>query len=858
MESQQASWTVIKLGGTSVSRAAWWDNVIIEIRQHLENGKRVLVVQSALTGVTDLLEQLLQEPLAESREEILNEIAARHSRLADEMAVEFTALDAWINRLRQQALGAALTGEVTPRLRAAVLASGELMASEIAAAYFAKLELPACRVDARDHLKSERRRMQQGGHAHFLSAGCSAEPGPAMQASFNALQPIVLTQGFIASDTEGQTVLLGRGGSDTSAACFAAQLQAERLEIWTDVPGMFSANPREVPSARLLKNLDYDEAQEIASTGAKVLHPRCIEPLRRHRIDLLIRYTPQPDMPHTAIGPAAAISSGRVKAISVRRDIRLVEMSTTGMWQQVGFLADAFALFKQHGYSIDLVSTSETTVIVSLDPLANSMDAASLKLLLDDLASVCTPRLISDCAAVSLVGRHMRANLHRLAPVLELFDERRVHLLSQAANDLNLTLVVDNADAARLVRQLHALMIRADEEDDVFGPTWETLFSDTERKQLPGAWWEDARESLLARAVHTPCYVYHRASLVAAAQRLQSLPVSKVFFAMKANNHPDVLREFHTLGLGFECVSPGEVQHLRELFPDIPAERLLFTPNFAAREDYEFALAHDIPVTLDNSFPLREWPEMFKGRDILLRIDPGKGDGHHRHVRTAGSHSKFGIPEFELDDVAGLAAAAGAGIIGLHAHSGSGVRDPELWLNVALKLAEIAERFPDVRILDLGGGFGVPERRGDAPLDTAALDQSLQEFRNAHPRFELWIEPGRYLVAEAGVLLTRVTQLKGKQGAHYVGVDAGMHSLIRPALYGAHHDIVNLSRFDEPAAITANVVGPICETGDVLGIERRLPECAEGDVMLIANAGAYGRVMSSEYNLRGLPEESLI
>jgi diaminopimelate decarboxylase/aspartate kinase len=144
----------------------------------------------------------------------------------------------------------------------------------------------------------------------------------------------------------------------------------------------------------------------------------------------------------------------------------------------------------------------------------------------------------------------------------------------------------------------------------------------------------------------------------------------------------------------------------------------------------------------------------------------------------------------------------------------------------------------------------VPDRPGEAPFDLAAFDAALIEFRAAHPRLVLWIEPGRYVVADAGVLLARVTQTKGKGAKRYVGVATGMNSLIRPALYGAWHEIVNLTRLDEPADRTCTVVGPICESGDELGTDRLLPRCEEGDVLLIANAGAYGHVMASNYNLR--------
>jgi diaminopimelate decarboxylase/aspartate kinase len=161
-------------------------------------------------------------------------------------------------------------------------------------------------------------------------------------------------------------------------------------------------------------------------------------------------------------------------------------------------------------------------------------------------------------------------------------------------------------------------------------------------------------------------------------------------------------------------------------------------------------------------------------------------------------------------------------------------------------------------MLDLGGGLGVPETSGQDGLDMTELDQSIAAIKAANPDLEFWLEPGRYIVAEAGVMLASVTQTKGKAGIRYVGVSTGMNSLIRPALYGAYHEIVNLTRLDEPAEQVVNVVGPICETGDKLGTDRLLPECTEGDILLVANAGAYGYVMSSKYNLREPAKEIVI
>lgn len=373
-------------------------------------------------------------------------------------------------------------------------------------------------------------------------------------------------------------------------------------------------------------------------------------------------------------------------------------------------------------------------------------------------------------------------------------------------------------------------------------------------------WWQERRDELLELAAQeTPRYVYDREAVQAAVAELRRLrAVDRLFYAVKANPHPGVLRLLHAAGLGFETVSPGELARVRELFPELPRERLLFTPNFAPRREYAEAYNHGAQVILDNLHPLKEWPGIFRDREIILRVDTDLEGGHHRHVRTAGAASKFGIPMEELSEVRVLAAETGARIVGLHAHVGSGILDPDLWGENAARLAELLSSFPEVRALDLGGGFGVPSSADEAGLDLKRLDAGLLKVRRDHPDIQLWLEPGRYLVARAGVLLARVTQLKGKSGLRYLGVDAGMNSLIRPALYGAEHEIVNLTRLAEPATARYTVVGPICESGDVLGEERRLPESREGDVLLIAATGAYGHAMSSRYNLREPAVETLL
>ncbi|MBL8226118.1 MAG: bifunctional aspartate kinase/diaminopimelate decarboxylase [Chromatiales bacterium] len=852
--ASSAPWVVLKFGGTSVSTAARWATIRDLVRARQAAGLRPVVVHSALATVSNQLDEMLRKAVEADVGHLIVPVREQHLRLAGDLGIDGeTILGDAFAELAQLLAGIHLIGEVSPRVQARIMGMGELMATRLGAAYLQREGLPVTWLDARELLVTAEA-SGTNERARYLAASCDFQGDAALQARLGAIAGVVLTQGFIASTPKGEGVLLGRGGSDTSAAYFAAKLQASALEIWTDVPGMFSANPKVVPGARLLRHLSYAEAQEIASTGGSVLHPRSIAPCRRHGIPLKVLCTLQPDLPGTLVSADARSDVPQVKAISGRSRVTLISMETLGMWHEVGFLADAFRCFSDLGLSIDLVSTSETNVTVTLDPGVNPIDTPLLNQLQARLEKLCRTSILRDVEVVSLVGQKIRAVLHEIGPALEAFEEHRIHLVSQAASDLNLSFVVEQGQANRLIQQLHQTLVKPTAGDEVFGETWEELQAGGRAAAPAGPepWWVRKRAALLGlAATRQEAYVYDLDTVRSQAERLLALKnVGRVCFAMKANGAPDVLRTLHAAGVAFECVSPGEIARLRSLFPGLDPRRILYTPNFAPRGDYVAGLEAGVWLTLDNLHPLREWGELFRGRELFLRIDPGQGRGHHKHVRTAGSHSKFGIPLFELEEARQLVAKAGAKVVGLHAHVGSGILASETWQRVGADLVAIAQDFPDVRVLDLGGGLGVPEKAGQPGLDLAAVDASLAEIRAARPGTEIWLEPGRFLVAEAGVLLATVTQTKGKGQVRYVGISTGMNSLIRPALYGAYHEIANLTRWGQPATEVATVVGPICETGDSLGTDRLLPPCQEGDVILIANAGAYGYVMSSHYNLR--------
>jgi diaminopimelate decarboxylase/aspartate kinase len=848
----ESPWVVLKFGGTSVSSAANWRTIAMLVRSRLDAGLKPVVVHSALQGISNRLESVLQLAISGDPSAELAAIRTQHEALAVDLGLDVDSLlGDTLSDLEQLVAGIRLVREVSVRVHVRVMALGEIMATRLGAEFLRAQGLPVQWVDAREHLDSNSR-LGERRTQDYLSATCDFAPDKAMQSAFDKGH-VVLTQGFIARNLHGETVLLGRGGSDTSAAYFAARLEARRLEIWTDVPGMFSADPRKVPSARLLVALHYDEAQELASAGSSVLHPRCLSPLRRSGIPLHVRCTTAPQISGTVVSAVTEEIEPQVKGICNRDGLMLISMDTVGMWNEVGFLAKSFAVFNTHRVSVDLISTSETNVTVSIDKVGSALSDDLIHELVSDLGALCHVRVIPDCSAISLVGRKIRTILPRLAPALEVFEEEKIHLMSQAANDLNLSFVVDRTQGERLVGKLHSSIIRKTGGSPAFGKSWEELFTAQDlRPSRVAPWWLDKRKQLLeiaGRSLNT--YVYDRDSVKDAARDLLNLQnVGRILYAVKANDNPELLRALAEEGVDFECVSPGEIEWLEAAVPGLDLKRVLFTPNFAPRAEYEWGLKKGLQITLDNLFPLETWPELFRDQNLFIRLDPGQGRGHHEHVKTAGVHSKFGVPLFEIDELIRLVDAAKATVIGIHAHSGSGVQDPDSWRIVAGTLAEVAKRFPSVKTIDLGGGLGIPEKPGDKDFDLAQLDAALAEIRLAYPQYQLWLEPGRYLVARAGVLLTRVTQTKGKGDMRYIGVGTGMNSLIRPALYGSYHEIVNLSRAGEPATETVTVVGPICETGDRLGSDRLLPPSSENDVILIANTGAYGYVMRLQYNRR--------
>lgn len=844
------AWVVIKFGGTSVSSRATWDQIAGIIRGHREKGKKVLVVCSALSGVTNLLSSWCQtgDVSERARLALLHELNTRYATLASELGVDASCFEAMRSLSEQVTTAWCLSPR--PAQQASVLALGERWLTACGEAFLKAHFDTVTAQHACDLLESVV--LPRTESAAYLSAQCGVDENPILQKTLNSLSAdVIVTQGFMARNEHGETVLLGRGGSDASAAYLAAHLKAECCEIWTDVPGVYSANPHLISEARVLEKLTYDEAQEIAAMGAKVLHHCTLWPLKQAQVPLFIKQTLHPERPGTYVGTDVEHGRPVIKAIVVKKSIVLISIDAVDMWHSIGFMASIYACFEKHGLSVDLTSTSEANVTLTLDKEANCMNAEALNAVLADLNTFSKARVIAPCASVSFIGSRVNA-------VLSLLDKEKIYLLSQAANDLNVTVVVDDDKAEKLVQQCHHALIESTRDWQVFGPTWNELQDSPETCEVP--WWEKKREQLCELAKGKPgIYVYDKDTIAASVADLRSLgAIDHLFYAMKANSNPLVLKHVYELGMSFECVSLGEMQKVRELFPDLTPDRVLFTPNFAPKEEYAYAFEWGTHVTIDNRYPLEAWGDLLAGKSIMLRLDPGQGKGHHKHVMTAGKDAKFGVPIDQLEDVAAMAKAIGCDVVGLHAHVGSGILQADNWLELASCLVDYRSLFPKLQRLNLGGGLGIVEKPWQQALDMSAIDTHLQRFKAAYPDISLWLEPGRYVVARSGVLLASVTQIRHKADQIFVGVSAGMNALIRPALYGSYHPIHNLTRLGEALTMTAHVVGPNCESADVLGRSRSLPQCQEGDIICVGNAGAYGEVMKSGYNSRTIAESVLV
>ena len=367
----------------------------------------------------------------------------------------------------------------------------------------------------------------------------------------------------------------------------------------------------------------------------------------------------------------------------------------------------------------------------------------------------------------------------------------------------------------------------------------------------------------LVNSFDTPLYVYDIDIIDRQYSRLKqafSSCKTRINFACKALNNVKVMRHLHDLGACLDTVSIQEVW--LGLKAGFTPEEIIYTPNCVSMEEIDLAVKEGVMINIDNISILEQFGLKYGNTvPICIRINPHVMAGGNINISTGHIDSKFGISIYQMRHVDRVVKNTGLNVIGLHMHTGSDIVYVDIFLRAADILFEQAEHFPDLTFIDFGSGFKVPYKPDDHSTDIEELGEKLtarfKEFCTEYGReLELWFEPGKFLVSQAGTFLVKVNVLKQTTAAMFVGVDSGLNHLIRPMLYNGYHHITNVSNPNGALRLYA-VVGYICET-DTFGWDRKLNEVREGDILAFNNAGAYGMTMASNYNSRFRPAEVLI
>lgn len=460
MTNQAYSWVVLKFGGSSVSSQSDWDNIASIVKSNIGSGKKVAVIHSAFKNVTNELEAIAQLAVTDESDEALNQLLNKHKAMAHELEVDATLLDPWFDSLQIAIADIRHKEQLTAMDRAQVVSHGELLSSVLGAEFLRKVLAEEHRVqwlDARQILTSESSQ-HQNVNDRFLNAVCHPRPSQDLASQWASDADVVLSQGFIAGNEDGQTVLLGREGSDTSAAYFAALLQADKLEIWTDVAGMFSTDPNKISNAKKLENISYNEAFDMAEAGAKVLHPRCLSAVMAYNIPIEIRNTHKPDESGTLITSDYEPSKW-VKAIALKQQIPIITLLLGRRGQQPDTLQKVFTIINEFGLSSELMASTKNSLVMAIETNNSIYSDSILQKLSEKLAEVCRSVFTSHSAMLTLIGCDASQALWHLLQIDADLPEQWL-LLSHATGDHHLSFLVNDDDALKILQLLHDNLIK--------------------------------------------------------------------------------------------------------------------------------------------------------------------------------------------------------------------------------------------------------------------------------------------------------------------------------------------------------------------------------------------------------------
>lgn len=440
----------MKFGGTSVESAAAIERVasIVKARSHLHP----IVVVSAMGKTTNKLLAIVNTAITGRREDYLrqlHDLRDFHSREARQVvplshrAELDRTLDDHFQEMTELVKGIAVLGELTPRSIDAISSYGERLSSYIVALAFEHFGLPSVHLDSRRVIVSDRR--------HTQAAPLFPETYKRLKeiVPLMAASKVVVMGGFIASTEDGVTSTLGRGGSDFTASIVGAGVNAEEIQIWTDVDGMLTADPTILPGGHRVKTISFAEAAELAYFGAKVLHPSTVIPAIERNIPVLILNSRRPDVEGTRIVSASVHCGNDVKSIACKRKITLVNIHSTRMLMAHGFLRRIFEIFDRHETPVDMVATSEVSVSLTID------NTTQIEKIRCELAEFSEVALEPDQAIVCLVGENIRYTPGVASRVFHALRGTNVQMISQGASRLNLSVVVSEKDLRHAVEALH-------------------------------------------------------------------------------------------------------------------------------------------------------------------------------------------------------------------------------------------------------------------------------------------------------------------------------------------------------------------------------------------------------------------
>lgn len=465
-------WLVCKFGGSSVATAENWENIYKIVAQNLALQKQVVVVCSALKGITDVLKSALERASKNASTDLqLAEIKNRHFQLAHALGFDGRALLKQPLESLEKVLKECAKCGNTPPLRARILSFGEILSTHLGAHYLEQKGLPALWWDARDLLAATGPAQGQGA---YLRAKCEAAADPNLQEQLSRAGQLHITQGFIVRTSTGETALLGRGGSDCSAAYLAAKLDASRLEIWTDVPGMFTANPHHIPNARIIRKLSYQEAEALAMTGAKVLQPQCIAPAQKNNIPIFIKWTRYPEVPGTEILDVENSEAlPGLRALTVRKDVFLMRRDALqpDTWE---FLKDIMNQENANHLHLASLSINQHTIETIIDPMLTPFNHRDTLRILRELEQRANVEVETGVSSLSLVGNDTDTLYEDLKVALANLNPGQLRTLGSAGKN-HLSLYLDYPHIEEFLGSMHRLLLENHAECQTFGPTWHEL-----------------------------------------------------------------------------------------------------------------------------------------------------------------------------------------------------------------------------------------------------------------------------------------------------------------------------------------------------------------------------------------------